>query len=52
VTAPTPAELDQQLIDASRQLAALEQATPRDAEAIAAAKANVLAVRTQRYPSG
>lgn len=52
MTAPTPAELDAQLIAAARQLAVLEQTSPRDPDAIDASKASLLALRQERYPDG
>lgn len=52
MTAPTPAELDQQIIDTGKQLANLERANPRDPAAIAAAIQTLNDLRAQRYPNG
>lgn len=52
MTAPTPAELDQQIIDAGRALARAQQAPVRDTAAINAARALLLQLRAERYPDG
>lgn len=52
MTAPTPTDLDQQIIDAGRALASAQRATPRDEAAVDAARANLLELRALRWPNG
>lgn len=52
MTAPTPAELDQAVIDAMRALAVARQADPPDPAATETARQQLIAARTARgYPS-
>jgi len=48
VTAPTPAELDQAVIDAMRALAVARQADPQDPAAVESARQALIAARTAR----
>jgi len=48
VTAPDPAALDQAVIDAMRALAVLLQADPVDQDAVAQARADLVAARAAR----
>jgi len=50
--APDPAVLDQAVIDAGREYAAAQMATPRDQARIDAARTALDAARAARYPSG
>lgn len=52
MTAPTPAELDQAVIDAGREYAAAQRATPRDPERISTGRQALDAARAARYPDG
>jgi hypothetical protein len=56
MTDPTPApstqELDQAVIDAGRALAEAQRATPRDPDAIDAARSALLEARAARWPDG
>ena len=48
MTTPTPAELDQAVIDAMRALAVARQADPQDPAAVEQARQDLIAARTAR----
>lgn len=48
MTAPTPAQLDQAVIDAMRALAIARQADPQDPAAVEQARQDLIAARTAR----
>lgn len=48
MTSPTPAQLDQAVIDAMRALAVARQADPQDPAAVEQARQNLLSARAAR----
>lgn len=48
MTTPTPAELDQAVIDAMRALAVVRQADPQDPAAVEQARQNLITARDAR----
>lgn len=52
MTSPTPAQLDQAVIDAMRALAELRRADPQDPVAIEQGRQNLLAARAARGYAG